>query len=359
MAVSSAPGKVYLFGEHAVVYGEPAVPCAIERRATVSVEARDDDHVRVEASDLSLDGFTVEYAGATDDRPDVDVPSSLVDAGIGYINAAVEQARDAAAERGAAGPGGAAPESVGFDITVESDIPLGAGLGSSAAVVVAGIDAAARELGVSLSPTEVAERAYRAEYEVQDGQASRADTFCSANGGAVRVEGDDCRTVDAPNLPFVVGYDGGAGDTGELVAGVRALRDRYEFAADTVETIGELVREGEALLVDADPDAPPTDDLLASLGDLMDFNHGLLEALGVSSRSLDRMVWAAREAEAHGAKLTGAGGGGCIVALDPSPETETGLRFTPGCEDVFRAELDVEGVRAEESEARGEGGDRR
>ena len=59
MIVSSAPGKVYLFGEHAVVYGEPAVPCAIERRATVAVDERNDDHVRVEARDLSLDGFTV------------------------------------------------------------------------------------------------------------------------------------------------------------------------------------------------------------------------------------------------------------------------------------------------------------
>ena len=347
MTVSSAPGKVYLFGEHAVVYGEPAVPCAIERRATVSVEARDDDHVRVRASDLSLDGFTVEYAGSTDDRPDVDVPSSLVDAGIGYINAAVEQARDAAAER-AEGPDAGDAADVGFDITVESDIPLGAGLGSSAAVVVAGIDAAARELDVALSPTELAERAYRAEYEVQDGQASRADTFCSATGGAVRVEGDDCRAVDAPNLPFVVGYDGGAGDTGQLVAGVRDLRERYEFAADTVGTIGDLVREGESLLADADPDAPPSEELLTQLGDLMDFDHGLLEALGVSSRSLDRMVWAAREADAYGAKLTGAGGGGCIVALDPTQETATGLRFTPGCEDVFRAELDTEGVRAED-----------
>ena len=369
MTVSSAPGKVYLFGEHAVVYGEPAVPCAVERRATVSVEARDDDHVRVRADDLSLDGFTVEYAGSTDDRPDVDVPSSLVDAAMGYVDAAVEQARDAAAERGGTGPDGEPPADAGFDITVESDIPLGAGLGSSAAVVVAGIDAAARELGVSLSPTELADRAYRAEYEVQDGQASRADTFCSAVGGAVRVEGDDCRPIDAPSLPFVIGYDGGAGDTGELVAGVRALRDRYGFAADTVGTIGDVVREGEALLADADPAETPSEDLLTPLGDLMDFDHGLLEALGVSSRSLDRMVWAAREAGAHGAKLTGAGGGGCIVALDPTTETETGLRFTPGCEEVFRAELDSEGVRAEDesgdrsgngAEADGdEGGDRR
>ncbi|WP_049986930.1 mevalonate kinase [Halobellus rufus] len=336
MTVSSAPGKVYLFGEHAVVYGEPAVPCAIERRATVTVDARADDHIRVEARDLSLDGFTVEYTGDTDYRPDVDVPAGLVDAAVGYVDAAVEQAREAAD----------APDA-GFDITVESEIPLGAGLGSSAAVVVAGIDAATRELGVELDPEEVADRAYRAEYDVQDGQASRADTFCSAMGGAVRVEGDDCRRIDAPNLPFVVGFDGGAGDTGELVAGVRSLREEYAFAADTVESIGDIVRTGESLLAEADPDAEPEPELLAELGRLMDFDHGLLEALGVSSRTLDNMVWAAREAGAHGAKLTGAGGGGCIVALDETPETRTALRYTAECEDVFRAELDREGVRVE------------
>ncbi|SDZ82625.1 mevalonate kinase [Haloplanus vescus] len=337
MTVSSAPGKVYLFGEHAVVYGEPAIPCAIERRATISVEARDDDHVRVQASDLSLDGFTVEYTGTTDDRPDVDVPASLVDAAMGYIDAAVEQARDAAD----------APDA-GFDITVESEIPLGAGLGSSAAVTVAGIDAATRELGAPLSVEDLADRAYRAEAAVQKGEASRADTFCSAVGGAVRVEGDDCRSIDAPDLPIVVGFDGGAGDTGELVASVRALKDRYDFAADTITTIGNIVRRGERFL-DPDPSDPAADqsveERIEEIGRLMDFNHGLLESLGVSSRSLDSMVWAAREAGAHGAKLTGAGGGGCIVALDPTPETLTGLRFTPGCEEAFRAELADDGVR--------------
>ena len=328
MTTSSAPGKIYLFGEHAVVYGEPAVPCAIERRARVTVEQREDSHLRVHADDLSLDGFTVEYSGATDEAPDIDVSESLIQAAMGYVDAAVRQARDAAD----------APDA-GFDITIESDIPLGAGLGSSAAVTVAGIDAATRELGVELEAEEIADRAFQAEYEVQEGQASRADTFCSAMGGAVRVEGDDCRGIEAPELPIVVGFDGGAGDTGELVAGVRDLRETYDFAADTVAAIGDIVREGERSLAEGD---------VERLGELMDFNHGLLEALGVSSRSLDNMVWAARDAGAHGAKLTGAGGGGCIVALDDTEETETALRFTPGCEETFRAGLDREGVRAEE-----------
>ncbi|MDL5361192.1 mevalonate kinase [Halalkalicoccus sp. NIPERK01] len=327
MITASAPGKVYLFGEHAVVYGEPAVPCAIARRARVSVQRRGDSRLRVHAEDLSLDGFTVEYSGETDATPDVDVSTDLVEAAMGYVDASIEQAREAAD----------APDA-GFDVTVESEIPLGAGLGSSAAVVVAGIDAATRELGVELGTNEIADRAYRAEYEVQEGQASRADTFCSATGGAVRVEGDDCRSIESPDLPFVIGFDGGAGNTGELVAGVRELRERYPFAADTVKTIGDIVRQGERALEEAD---------VAELGTLMDFNHGLLSALGVSSRSLDRMVWAARDAGAHGAKLTGAGGGGCIVALDETEETETALRFTPGCEEGFRAELDDEGVRVE------------
>jgi len=327
MVTSSAPGKVYLFGEHAVVYGEPAVPCAIERRARVTAEEIDEGLV-VHADDLQLDGFTVEYMDEGTDHPDVDAKNSLLEAAMGYVNEAVSQVRDAAD----------APEA-GFEIWIESDIPLGAGLGSSAAVACAAIDAGCRELGVDLPASEIADRAYEVEAAVQDGEASRADTFCSAMGGAVRVEGDDCRRVEGVgNLPFVIGYDGGAGDTGTLVAGVRQLRDEYDFAADTVEAIGDIVREGEAVL--------GTDDT-ATLGELMDFNHGLLAALGVSSRSLDTMVWAARDAGATGAKLTGAGGGGCIVALDETDAALTALKYTPGCDEAFRAALDTEGVRAE------------
>ncbi|MDZ7730160.1 MAG: mevalonate kinase [Natrialbaceae archaeon] len=325
MARSSAPGKVYLFGEHAVVYGEPAVPCAIERRATVTVERREADTLRVHANDLTLDGFTVEYNGDATSRPDVDVPPALIDAAMGYVDEAIEQVRDIT---------GVTDE--GFDVTIQSDIPLGAGLGSSAAVVVAAIDAATRALGVTLDPAELANRAYQTEHAVQDGQASRADTYCSAMGGAVRVAGDDCRSLESPDLPFVIGFDGGAGETGELVASVRALREQYQFAADIVATVGDIVRQGETALARAD---------LAELGRLMNVNHGLLAALGVSSRSLDEMVWAARGAGASGAKLTGAGGGGCIVALDSSGNAEQALEFAPACEEAFRADLAREGIR--------------
>ena len=86
MTTSSAPAKVYLFGEHAVVYGEPAVPCAIERRATVTVERRSDSQICVQANDLTLDGFTVTWGGRTDSRPDVDVPTPLIETAMGYLD---------------------------------------------------------------------------------------------------------------------------------------------------------------------------------------------------------------------------------------------------------------------------------
>ena len=321
MATTSAPGKVYLFGEHAVVYGEPAVPCAIDRRVEVRVEPRDDARIRIEAPALTFEGVAVEYG---EGGPAVDAPPGIAERAVRYVDAAIEQGRSIAG--GSAG---------GFDVSIESELPIGAGLGSSAAVTVATIDAVARSLGVTPDERDLADRGYRVEHEVQGG-ASRADTFCSTMGGAVRVEGDDCRTIEAPDLPFVVGYDGGSGDTGELVAGVRALREDYGFAADTVGAVGDLVRAGEALLSAGD---------VSELGRLMDINHGLLSALGVSSRSLDAMVWSARDAGALGAKLTGAGGGGCVVALDPTDGAETALSFAPECVSAFRAPLSREGIR--------------
>jgi len=330
MPTSSAPGKVYLFGEHAVVYGEPAVPCAIERRVRATVERRDDGRVVLDAPALSFDGVTVEYGAgdpALSTEPALTAEPARVRRAVRYVDAALASAREVAGD-----------ETVGFDVSIDSDLPIGAGLGSSAAVTVASLDAAARACDVELDRATLADRAYQVEREAQDGQASRADTFCAATGGAVRVEGDDCRSLAAPSLPFVVASDGGAGDTGALVAGVRRLAEAYPFAADTIGAIGDLVRRGEDALAAGD---------VEELGRLMDVNHGLLSALGVSSRSLDELVWTARDAGALGAKLTGAGGGGCIVALDPTDATERALALAPACETTFRAELADEGLERE------------
>jgi len=324
MPVSSAPGKVYLFGEHAVVYGEPAVPCAIERRVQAAVEPRHDGRVTVTAPALPFEDERLEYAV---ERPGVPTDPADVPHELRYVTGALASACDAADV-----------EHHGFEVRIESALPIGAGLGSSAAVTVAVLDAAVRSCGKSLEPGPLADRAYRVELEAQDGQASRADTFCAATGGAVRVEGDDCHGIEAPELPFVIGHDGGSGATAELVSTVRSLSKEYRFVADAIEAIGDLVRAGEDRLGQGD---------VAEVGRLMNVNHGFLSALGVSSGSLEQMVWRAREAGALGAKLTGAGGAGCIVALDESDATRAALADCPASESTFRARLDKAGVRAE------------
>lgn len=310
MTRSSAPAKVFLFGEHAVVYGEPAVLCAVDRRVTVHAEEAEEDAIHAE--DLSVTGVT-ERGGALTGEADE----------LGYVRKAVEKAREEAGTEAA------------VEVTISSEVPVGAGLGSSAAVVVAAIDAVSRELGAPLEAERVAELGYEVELSVQ-GSASPSDTYASATGGAVYVEPDvEMRSLDSSGLSFVVGYDGGSAPTGEMVEGVRRLTERNLVASGVVELIGEVTRSGVGAVEENDLDM---------VGELMNLNHGLLEALGVGSTSLARMVWAAREAGARGAKLTGAGGGGCIVALGGGPEVLAGVEAV--AEEAFRVEA-AEGVRQE------------
>lgn len=324
MVTSSAPGTLFLFGEHAVVYGEPAVACAIKRRTTVTVERRSDSQISIDAPQLMFDGVRIRF---DEGPPSVDVPAERIEEAARYVKIALDKARAVADE----------PEA-GFDVQIESELPMSSGLGSSAAVTVATLDAAVRACGTSIDRSTLAEQAYQVEYEAQDGGASRTQTFGSTMGGAIRVTGDEHEPIGTPELPFVIGYDGGGGDTGELVAMVRNRKDIYPFVQQTVDAIGSLTRQGDEVIRAG---------AMGELGQLMNINHGLLAALGVSTQALDTMAWAARDAGADGAKLTGAGGGGCVVALDETSATETALEMTPASELVFRAELAPTGVQRE------------
>lgn len=265
MATSSAPAKVFIAGEHAVVYGEPALLAAVDLRARVTVETS---------------------TGEGDD-----IPNSP------YVRRAVEKVR---AEL---------DDTTQLDVSVDSEIPVGAGLGSSAAVTVATVDATARELGGGFDAEDVARVGHAVECDVQ-GEASPSDTYASAKGGFVRVEGEDRRSVEAPPTEFVIGHDGGSSPTGEMVERVSQLVDENTVAEDVVASIGDLT--------DLAVESVEQDDF-EKTAELMNMNHGLLEALGVSASSLSRAVWSARDA-GGGAKLTGAGGAGCIVAHPPTDE---------------------------------------
>jgi len=193
----------------------------------------------------------------------------------------------------------------GVEIDVKSDIPIGAGLGSSAAVTVATLGALNDEFDGDLNKTKIANLAFKVEKSVQ-GVASPTDTFVSTVGGIVLVP-DLIRILDTIEPAIVIGDTRTVGSTKELVEAVGELRSRepevVDLIFDAIDTISTL---GYSHLKLGD---------YARVGEFMNINHGLLDALGVGSLKLSTLVDVARSNGALGAKITGAGGGGCIVTI--------------------------------------------
>jgi len=268
MVSCSAPGKIYLFGEHAVVYGETAVACAVELRTRVRAEVSDSVIIQ---SQISRTGIDFEK------HP--------------YISAVVEKMREFVPFEG-------------VSINVESEIPVGSGLGSSAAVTIASIGALNELFKCELSLEEIAKLGHEIEIRVQ-GAASPTDTYVSTFGGVVTIP--ERRNLKTPECGIVVGDTGVFSSTKELVANVRQLRESYpELIGPLMASIGRISKLGESLVLEGN---------YTSIGRLMNVNQGLLDALGVNSLELSDLIYSARAAGAFGAKITGAGGGGCMVAL--------------------------------------------
>jgi mevalonate kinase len=266
MTICSAPGKVFLFGEHAVVYGKRAIACAIDLRTTVEVSRK---------------SHGVHIHSAFKDEPDKNM----------YIKTAVKRMQKCADIRN-------------VSITVSSKIPVASGLGSSAAVTVATIGALNEEFSAGLSKKDIAYMAYQTELEVQ-GAASPTDTFVSTMGGTVVVP--DMRTLPPITCGIVVGHTGISKSTARMVSRVRTLKEKYpEVMGGIMDSIGNISARGEDLIKQND---------YRSIGELMNINQGLLDALGITIPELSLQIYAARQNGAFGAKITGAGGGGCMVAI--------------------------------------------
>ncbi len=312
MIKTSAPGKVILFGEHAVVYGEPSLVAALDKRTYVEADEREDDRINI-TSNVDSRSLSLEDLSRGGEDP------------LRYVRKAL----DLVFER--------VEESTGLELKIRSETPPASGLGSSASVSVATILAVSKLLGADLSPREIADMGHRVELEVQ-GAASPTDTSIATFGGMLYVLPKEKRveTVDA-DLSLIVGYTGVERSTKVLVERVRALRESYPSIVDPIiKDIGKLTREARVRL-----------DGGGEIGDLMNINHGLLEALGVCTEQLSRAVYAARDAGAQGAKLTGAGGGGCMIALAAEHQGEV-MRAIEACDcSAMTSSLSREGVRIE------------
>jgi mevalonate kinase len=199
-------------------------------------------------------------------------------------------------------------------VTAAVDLPTRAGLGASAALGVAIARAALGASGRPAPDAEVIARATAWE-RIFHGNPSGIDTTAAALGGCFRYTRKDGARPLAPkrDLDLCVGLSGIATSTREMVEGLARLRaQRSEMVDRSIAGIAALV-ENAALAIEAGD--------LVGLGKLMDLNQMLLAGLMLSIEPLETLCAAARKAGALGAKLTGKGGGGSVLALVPDPDT--------------------------------------
>lgn len=227
--------------------------------------------------------------------------------------------------------------STGLDVTVNIEMPVASGLGSSAAVTVATLAAAGRYHELNLKVEEIASLAHQVELEVQ-GAASPIDTTLSTYGGAIYLSPDAQELVQLPldwDIPLVIGHTRREGNTAELIESVRIKIESYPSIIDLIfQSIEQVTEEARKALLDRDE---------KKLGELMNINHGLLDALGVNTPALSHMVYLARHRGALGSKITGAGGGGSIIAYCPGKVDQV-LRELQKAEKAFPVKLSNEGV---------------
>lgn len=283
--IASAPGKIILFGEHAVVYGRHAVVSAINLRCRVSVRKSDRFLIRSSLGESGLD-----YQR----HP--------------YVVQAVKRF-------------GELRNIPGAEIEIESEIPIGSGLGSSAAVIVATIAALNAEFDGDMDKEGIFQMAKQVEIDVQ-GRASGIDPFISTFGASWLFP--ERRKVEMPFKFFVINF--GSRSTAEMVAKVAELRERHP------EVVDKIFDAIDAISLEAS-DVGSAE----RLEELIAINQSLLRAIGVSNPEIDRTI---AELERMGlkAKITGAGGGGCIFGLFKGEKPKGS----------FIVEPEKEGVRIEE-----------
>ncbi len=276
-------GKVILLGEHAVVYGSHAIAAPVP----LAIEARVED--RPEGIHLLIPSWGVEEKMLERQAPRDSIQQSL-----GLI-------LDRLGLEGRA-----------MGIEVFPHIPRAMGLGSSAALAVAVIRALIGHYGLAVDDERVCAIAFECE-KIAHGTPSGIDNTLATYGRPIlfkRGDPPERRELRVPKpIPIVLGVTGVESLTARMVARVREAWQRNESLYDGI------FREIDALAMQATAAIGTYD--LPRLGELMNVNQGLLNALGVSSQELERLIHLAREHGALGAKLTGGGGGGSVVAVCP------------------------------------------
>ena len=289
---ASAPGKIILFGEHAVVYGRPAIAVPVNQvaaRAIAIAEPRQPSGtVIIQAPDISLE------SGLSDLPPDHPLAIAVIS-----VLKRLEIIRPPA-----------------FILRISSTIPVAAGLGSGAAVSVAIIRVVSAFLGRPLPNEQVSELAYEVEKRYHGTPSGIDNTVITYNMPVYFVRGQPVAIFHvARPFTIVIGDTGIKSPTATAVGDLRKFWQAdpipYERLFDQTGQIAEAARR----LIESGR--------TAELAPLMQDNHRLLQEMGVSSPELDHLVKTAQASGALGAKLSGGGRGGNMIALVDPQQAES------------------------------------
>ncbi len=295
--LASAPGQIFFFGEHSVVYGKPAIGAAIGLRTKVTAEKGDDNLVRIKSDNFG--NFEGEVKGDGLIRPQRE-------GDFGKLMYSVKCAEHFFRRFGISG---------GVNLSVSSQVPTKSGMSSSTALLVSEFAALGAVFGVSIRREDFFDLAMPIQREIHGGKASGAEIIPSVYGGFVEVIGGRPTPLKMDTkADLVIGDTGIPMSTAVMVKHVAALKAKHPAILDDIfESMALVAEDGKRALMVGD---------LEKVGELMNINHGLLSAIGVSGPELEELVFAARYAGAFGAKLSGGGGGKCMVALCPGRKAQ-------------------------------------
>jgi len=310
-----------LFGEHAVVYERPCIVTAVDRRLVVRTSLYPGNKLILNAPDVGINGYESEISrlGRNENLPK----------GVRFVEQSVVNFFDLY------------NVSSGVKIETESGFSSEFGFGSSSAVTVATIASLFEIFQMSATKKEIFDLSYKTVHNIQ-GLGSGFDLAAAIWGGTLYfvTEGKIIEPLEVESLPLVVGYTGIKADTPTLVRKVAELRKTNPKTIEAIFNSIEAVVDGAKMKIKGSD--------YVGLGELMNENHKLLKSLGVSSLELDTLVKAAREGGAYGAKLSGAGGGDCMIALVPKNrrnEVENAIEDKGG--KVIKVGLNAEGLKVE------------
>ncbi len=314
MVTASAPGKVILLGEHAAVYGNPVLVATVDLRTYITVEAGNDKKFKLTNKNLGIKNFSFRYGDFKKLKKNKNFLLTIQ---------AIERIEDYLGEKS------------GLNIKINSDIPYASGLGSSASIASAMVLAISKELRYNLKKNEIANLAWDIENVIHR-KSSGVDPFAVTYGGVIMYRKGNAKRLKIRKCPEItIGNTNIASDTGAVVSDVMELKNNFPcFFEEYLKIMRIIVNQGEKFLRAGN---------LEKFGAIMNINHGLLSAIGVSSPELENLVWAARKKSA-GAKLCGAGRGGIMVALG-----DVGREIKKAGGSVIRTRICNEGVRIEGS----------